>query len=60
MRFSAADDMVGDFALVEQGIGSNIFALNIDGIQQRDGGFDFVGALNILVGYGQSTYFFWV
>jgi hypothetical protein len=60
MAFTFADDIVGDFALIEQGIGGNIFALNIDGIQQRDGGFDFIGAFNILVGYRQGTYFFWV
>jgi len=54
------DHMVGDFALVQQGIAGNIFALNIDGIQQRDGGFDFVGTFSLLVGYGQGTYFFWV
>jgi len=60
MRFTLADQIVGDLALGQQGIGSNILALNIDGIQQRDGGFDFVGALNRLVGYGQGAYFFWV
>jgi len=60
MRFTLADQIVGDLALGQQGIRGNIFALNIDGIKQRDGGFDFVGALNFLVGYGQGTYFFWV
>jgi hypothetical protein len=52
MRFALAHDIVSDFALGQQGIGGNLFALDIDGIQQRDGGFDFVGALNLLVGYG--------
>jgi len=60
MSFTLADHIVGDLALVQQGIGGNIFALNIDGIQQRDGSLDFIGALNLLVGYGQGTYFFWV
>ena len=60
MSFTLADQIVGDLALGQQGIGGNLFALDIDGIQQRDGGLDFVGALNLLVRYGQGTYFFWV
>jgi hypothetical protein len=60
MSFTLANQIVGDLALGQQGIGGNLFALDIDGIQQRDGGLDFVGALNLLVRYGQGTYFFWV
>ena len=60
MSFTVPDQIVGDLALGQQGIGGNIFALNIDGIKERDGGLDFVGALNLLVGYGQGAYFFWV
>jgi len=60
MSFTLPDQIVGDLALGQQGVGGNFFALNIDGIKQRDGGLDFVGALNLLVGYGQGTYFFWV
>jgi hypothetical protein len=60
MGLTLPDHIVGDFALVQQGITGNIFALNIDGIQQWNGGFDFVGTFNLLVGYGQGTYFFWV
>ena len=60
VSFALANHIVSDFALGQQGIGGNIFALNINGIQQRNGGFDFVGALNLLVRYGQGTYFFWV
>ena len=52
--------IVGDLALGQQGIGSDFFALDIDGIKQGDGGFDLVGLLDFLVGYGESTYFFWV
>ena len=52
MSVTFPDQIIGDLALGQEGIGGNIFALNIDGIQQRDGGFDFVGALNLLVGYG--------
>lgn len=60
MSFTVSDQIVGDFALGQQGVGGNLFALDIDGIKQGDGGLDFVGALNLLVGYGQGTYFFWV
>jgi hypothetical protein len=52
MRVALLDHTVGNFALVQQCIGGNVFIFNIDGIQQWDGGFDFVGALNLLVGYG--------
>jgi hypothetical protein len=60
MSFTLADQIVGDLALGQQGIGGNIFALNIDGIQKRDGGLDFVCAFNLLVGYRKGSYFFWV
>ena len=60
MGVTVSDQVVGYLALGQEGIGGNIFALNIDGIKQRNGGLDFVGALNLLVGYGQGTYFFWV
>ena len=33
MSFTLADQIVGDLALGQQGIGGNLFALNIDGIQ---------------------------
>jgi len=33
MSFTLTDQIVGDLALVQQGIGGNIFALNIDSIQ---------------------------
>ena len=51
MRFSVYDYIVGDFVLGQQSIGGNIFALNIYGIKQRDGGLDFVGAFSLLIGY---------
>jgi len=50
---STAGDAIGDLT----GGFSGFF---IDGIQQRDGGFDFVGAFELLVGCGQATYFFGV
>jgi len=54
------DQVCGDLALSQQGIGGNVFALNIYGIKKRDGGLDFVGALDGLVVYRQGAYFFWV
>jgi hypothetical protein len=33
MSFAFLDQIVGDLALGQEGIGGNIFALNIDGIQ---------------------------
>jgi hypothetical protein len=33
MSFTLPDQIVGDLFLGQQGIGGNIFALNIDGIQ---------------------------
>ena len=60
MGVALFDQVCGDFALGQQGIGSNFFALNIDGIKQGDGGLDFVGTFEIFRVYGQGTYFFWV
>ena len=61
MRFALANDIVSDFALGQKGIGGNFFALNIDGIQQRDGGFDFVGLFFLVTAfYRQGAHFFWV
>jgi len=60
MSVSLVDQVGGDRALGQQGIGGNFFTLNIDGIKERDGGFDFVGALDLFVLYGQGAYFFWV
>jgi hypothetical protein len=60
MREAFFDQVGGDFALGQEGIGGNVFTLNIDGIQQRDGGFDFVGAFDRFIVCGQCAYFFWV
>jgi hypothetical protein len=51
---------VGDRALGQQGIAGNFLALNIDGIEEWNGGFDFVGSFEALVFLGQEAYFFWV
>jgi len=46
--------------LSQQGIGGNGFPFNIDGIEQGDGGLDFVGAFTLLIASFQGAYFFWV
>ena len=56
----AFDQVVGDGALGQQGIGCNFFSGDIDGGKQRDGGLDFIGTLDGFVVYGQGTHFFWV
>ena len=33
MSFALANQIVSDFALGQQGIGGNVFALNIDGVK---------------------------
>jgi len=61
MGVTLPDQVIGDVALGQKGIGGNIFALNIAGLQQRDDGLDFVGALELIaIIYGQGTDFFWV
>lgn len=55
------DQIAGQFALGQQGIGGNGFAVDVDRIQQRDDGFDFVGLFFLIAtGYGQRANFFWV
>jgi len=55
-------DQIGrQIALGQQGIGGNGFTVNVDGRQQRDGGFDLIGLFFLIaIGYGQRTDFFWV
>jgi len=60
MSVAFFDQVGGDLALSQQGGGGNFFALNIDDVKKRDGGLDFIGTLDGLVVYRQSTYFFWV
>jgi len=61
MRVTLLDQILGDLALGQKGIGGNFFALDIDGLKERDGGFDFVGAFEFFTALcGQGAYFFWV
>jgi len=60
VSFTVPDQIHGDLALSQQSIGGDFLALNIDGVKEGACGLDFVGTLNLLVLYGQGTYFFWV
>jgi hypothetical protein len=61
MSVTIPNQIVGDGALRQEGISGNVFALNINGIQQRNGGFDFVGTFEFFTPlYGEETDFFWV
>jgi len=46
MRLALLDQILSQLALGEQGIGGDVLARNLDGLQQGDGDFDFVGALD--------------
>ncbi len=61
VRLSVLNQVVGELALCQQRVGRDFLALDVDGVQQRDGGFDFVGAFELLIAvYRQGTDFFWV
>lgn len=60
MGFALSDHIIGDLTLGQERIAGNILALDIDGVEERDGGFDFVGAFDFVIVYGQVAYFFWV
>lgn len=42
MSLSCLDDILGKRSLGQEGIGSNSFPLNFNGIEERDGSLDFV------------------
>ena len=61
MSLTLRDQIAGELALGQQGIGGNILALNIDGIKQRDGHLNLVGTFDFfIVFYRHSAHFFWV
>ena len=60
MSLAFLDQITGDHALGQQSIAGNFLVLNIDGIEEWNGGFDFVGSFEALVLLGQEAYFFWV
>src|SRR2546429_1223113 len=47
MRLALGDQIVGQLALRQQGIGTDLLALNGDGFEQWDGGLDLVGAFDL-------------
>ena len=61
MRLALLDQILGELTLREQGVCGDVLAGNRDGVQQRDGRFDLVGALDcVAILYGQGAHFFWV
>ena len=59
MGLTFSDQVVGELALGQEGIGGNVFALDIDGIKERDGHLDLVGVLDLFITfYGQEATFF--
>jgi hypothetical protein len=60
MGFALSDHIIGDLTLGQERIAGNILAPDIDGVEERDGGFDFVSAFEFVIVYGQVAYFFWV
>lgn len=58
MRFPC-NDVLGDAALAQQGVGGDDFAADRNGFKQRDGNFDFVGAFGLVTAvYRQVADFF--
>ena len=43
--FSGFDEVDGKGLLSQEGVGTDRFAFDADGVKEGDGGFDFVGAL---------------
>jgi len=61
MGASLLNNISTQFPLGEQGIGSDGFAGDIDTVEKRDGGFDFVGLFFFVASfYWQGSDFFWV
>ena len=53
--------IVGECALGQQGIGGDILAGDVEGVEQRDGGLDFIDLLGLFIArYRQGADFFWV
>lgn len=61
MGMALLDQIVGKITLGQQGIGGYILVLYINGVKQRNGGFDFICAFEFITAiYRKATYFFWV
>ena len=58
---AARNEMAGELALCEQGIGGDGLAGDVDGIKDRDGHPDLVGAFQFVAAVdGERGDFFWV
>jgi len=61
MRLPLLDQISGERALRQQRVGGDLLAFDRDGIEQRDGHLDLVGAFKLVIAvYRQDTDFFWV
>jgi hypothetical protein len=59
MGVALFDDVLGEFALGEEGISGDGFVFDIDGVENRSGHLDFVCAFDFIrTFYGQGTDFF--
>jgi hypothetical protein len=54
--------VLGQLALGQQGVGGDLLVFDLDGVEQRDGGSDFVGLFDRfgIAVYRQGADFFWV
>ncbi len=61
MGLALLDQVSGQWALRQQGVGADVLAFTIDPIQQGDGDLDLVGLFGLIPAFdGQGPYFFWV
>ena len=60
MRLALLDQICGEFTLREQGVGGDVLADDIDGVQQGNSRLNLVRAFNFFpTFYGQGAHFFW-
>ena len=54
--------ILGELALGQQGVGADVLVCDVDGVEQRNGGGDFVGLFDVfgITVYRQGANFFWV
>jgi hypothetical protein len=61
VRATRLNQIPGQFALGEQGIGRDGFVLDVEGLEQWDGDVDFVGLFFLVTAfYREGPHFFWV
>jgi hypothetical protein len=59
---AALDQVSGQLALGQQGVGGDLLVFDVDRVEQRNGGSDFVGLFDRfgIAVYRQGADFFWV